>query len=295
MPSGASRATTWRRRVEALLPGARLARGASPRALDRVSTVLHATLPADLRDLLRGSNGIRTAGGSDAVWGAGDIITRNRALRDLQRAERLYLPFGDVLFFGEAGNGDLFGYALRDEAVTRPPVLRWDHETDERVRVAEDLEGYLRLVGAEEPVAGAARPRGAADVRRLVSVWVGTFDSGEALRAYVAPGGSGHASADGLPLSRFQSDFALGLGDVLGTEQHVLFSPESGTPRRVLRPAPGFEALVEGVARAIMRLGVGPFNAAILVYGLRYGAAREAPATGDGGRRVTFVGCHELE
>lgn len=53
------------------------------------------------------------------------------------------MPFDSLLFFGDAGNGDQFAYAVCDGEIRRPDIFVWDHETDSRSRIARSLESYL--------------------------------------------------------------------------------------------------------------------------------------------------------
>ncbi|BAU85302.1 SMI1/KNR4 family protein [Streptomyces laurentii] len=59
------------------------------------------------------------------------------------------MPFDPLLFFGEAGNGDLFAFLAR---IDRPDVVVWNHELDSRTWVAPSLTTYLdwRLSGRIE-------------------------------------------------------------------------------------------------------------------------------------------------
>ena len=53
------------------------------------------------------------------------------------------MPFDPLLFFGDAGNGDQFAYAIHEAQVRRNDIFAWDHETDSRTWVAPSLERYL--------------------------------------------------------------------------------------------------------------------------------------------------------
>lgn len=52
-------------------------------------------------------------------------------------------PFDPLLFFGDAGNGDQYGFVILDGVVRQGDVFVWNHENDSRSWVAPSLERYL--------------------------------------------------------------------------------------------------------------------------------------------------------
>ncbi|MEU9535531.1 SMI1/KNR4 family protein [Streptomyces sp. NPDC048213] len=112
--------------------------------------VLGHPLPTDLAALLRETNGIEDEYGDGLVWSAEAIATENQNLREDSELAALYMPFTPLLFFAEAGNGDLFALLA---TIDRPDVFTWDHENDSRTWVAPNLATYLdwRLTGRIDP------------------------------------------------------------------------------------------------------------------------------------------------
>ena len=54
------------------------------------------------------------------------------------------MPFDNLLFFGDSGNGDLFALAIdADGRVRRGDVFCWDHETDGRAWFASGPSQYV--------------------------------------------------------------------------------------------------------------------------------------------------------
>ncbi|MEV5283286.1 SMI1/KNR4 family protein [Streptomyces sp. NPDC051994] len=51
------------------------------------------------------------------------------------------MPFDALLFFADAGNGDLFALLA---TIDRPDVFVWNHEDDSRTCAAPSLAEYLR-------------------------------------------------------------------------------------------------------------------------------------------------------
>lgn len=130
----------WTEAVTAL-PGTALFQApASEQSLARCATVLAHSLPADLAALLRESNGIEGEYGEGLVWSADRIASENQTLRADAELATLYMPFEPLLFFADAGNGDLFALLPR---IDRPDVFVWNHEDDSRTWVAPSLAKYL--------------------------------------------------------------------------------------------------------------------------------------------------------
>ncbi|MEY2233323.1 MULTISPECIES: SMI1/KNR4 family protein [Streptomyces] len=144
-----ARSTVWTEAVAAL-PGTTLFRPpVSESALLRCATVLGHALPTDLAALLRESDGIEDEYGDGLIWSAECITSENQNLRGDAAFSTLYMPFDPLLFFADAGNGDLFALLAR---IDRPDVFVWNHEDDSRTWVAPSLAKYLerRLRGKIE-------------------------------------------------------------------------------------------------------------------------------------------------
>jgi len=281
----------WRETIRSAVPGAQLTKAATAASLGRAETVLSVSLPPDLRALLRETNGVGTPDGLSIVWGVGEIVDRNRGMREPGTWDDLYQPFDSLLFFGEDGNGDLFGYRMDGGADERPPIIRWDHETDERSPLAADLEEYLRLRGLAEHEEGAtsAAPT---EIRRLVSVWVGTHESEEDFGTYLADGFLYAACRDSEGLSRFENDAGLGPDDLHGITQQIAFSPDGEPVASLLEGVEGHKSLSDPVTVAARHHGIDRATTAVLLYRLRYDAA-ERPGAKPG--PMTFLGCFEYE
>ncbi|MGW6571802.1 SMI1/KNR4 family protein [Streptomyces sp. NPDC054945] len=141
--------TVWTEAVAAL-PGTTLCRPpVSEAALLRCATLLGHAVPAELASLLRESNGIEDEYGDGLIWSAESITSENRNLRGDVAFSTLYMPFDPLLFFADAGNGDLFALL---STIDRPDVFVWNHEDDSRTWVAPSLATYLerRLTGKIE-------------------------------------------------------------------------------------------------------------------------------------------------
>ncbi|MGA5081521.1 SMI1/KNR4 family protein [Streptomyces griseoincarnatus] len=114
------------------LDGAAL--GAAERRLGRA-------VPAQLGALLRETDGVADAYGTDVVWPLAHIVEQNLLFWSGETFAGLYMPFDSLLFFGDNGGGDQFALVVAPE---RDDVFVWDHETDSRMWVAGGIDEYLR-------------------------------------------------------------------------------------------------------------------------------------------------------
>ncbi|RVX38155.1 SUKH superfamily protein [Nonomuraea polychroma] len=130
----------WRELVSDILPEAQLEPAVTPESIERVQEALGSALPANLIALLGETNGIRGRYGMRPIWTIEDILTVNIDFRMRPDFDELYMPFDPLLFFGDNGSGDQFAFICKPK---RPDVFVWDHETDGRWWVANNLEDYL--------------------------------------------------------------------------------------------------------------------------------------------------------
>jgi hypothetical protein len=136
-------ATDWRKHVGALCAEAAFRDPASSTDLAATERIVASSLPAELRELLRQTDGIKGRYGEGLIWPCARIAADNRLFRENEQFRDLYMPFDPLLFFADAGNGDQFAFPVCGGEVRRPDVFVWDHETDSRNCVAPDLARYL--------------------------------------------------------------------------------------------------------------------------------------------------------
>jgi len=55
-----------------------------------------------------------------------------------------YMPFDHLLFFSDAGNGDVFGYAIINGVIQTSRIYVWNHEDDSRSCVAPSLKYFIK-------------------------------------------------------------------------------------------------------------------------------------------------------
>ena len=133
----------WRELVARLEQDHAFNAPASDEEIDAVARAVGCGLPQDLVAALKESNGISGCYSLGLIWDTVRMIEQNNTMRSTTGFRELYMPFDCLLFFGEAGNGDLFGFAILDGEVRRNDIFAWDHEDDSRTWVAPDLETHL--------------------------------------------------------------------------------------------------------------------------------------------------------
>ena len=133
----------WRELISELVPENRLFPAASSAGIESANTALGIELPAELRALLLETDGVFGSYELGLVWPVERIAHDNVAFRANIEFRELYMSFDDLLFFGDAGNGDQFAFAICAGRVRRPDIFAWNHEDDSRVWVAPSLQKYL--------------------------------------------------------------------------------------------------------------------------------------------------------
>ncbi|WP_239950838.1 SMI1/KNR4 family protein [Dyella terrae] len=135
---------SWAGYIAALASDARFGLPASPEEVTRVEKDLGIALPAELKLLLGECDGVVADYGANVVWSASELLHRNQGMRDADSLRDLYMPFGNLLFFGDDGGGDLFAFAVQGNgSIRRSDIFRWEHETDGRIWFAASLKDFL--------------------------------------------------------------------------------------------------------------------------------------------------------
>lgn len=133
----------WREIVLKLEPSATFFPGATEAQIISLEKAVGVLIPDDLRQLLMESNGILGAYGLRLIWSIEEIIKRNIEMRTSSIYREYYMPFDNLLFFGDAGNGDQFGFRILQGKIKRLDVFAWNHEDDSRIWVARSLQSYI--------------------------------------------------------------------------------------------------------------------------------------------------------
>lgn len=137
--------TAWLRGLDPDDGEVSLAEPVDADALAEAEDRLELILPEDLRSLLGETDGLSDGHGREPVWPVERIAEENVLLRSAGATPAL--PDGadeDLLFFGEAGEGDLFAYELDDDGdISEPDVFLWRADVGEARWAASDLQSLL--------------------------------------------------------------------------------------------------------------------------------------------------------
>ena len=133
----------WRERIKYLSTAAEFSPSADASAIARAEEALSIRFPTELADLLVESDGVSGEYGLGLLWSVSLIQEDNLSFRRSIDFRTLYMPFDNLLFFGDAGNGDQFAYSIIHGEVRRADIFVWDHESDSRTWAAPSLELYF--------------------------------------------------------------------------------------------------------------------------------------------------------
>jgi len=128
------------------LPNAEWVKFSDPASAEEIRSVkeeLGVYLPDDLYKFYLESNG-----DDCAIFSISRLIGENRDLRAL--AKEMYMPLDCLLFFGDNGCGDYFGYPIIGGETEDSPIYMWVHDTDERILVANSLEEFINIYYGDE-------------------------------------------------------------------------------------------------------------------------------------------------
>lgn len=110
----------------------------------QIQKELNVKLPEELTTLFNETNGVFDNWNCPLVWPASQIIKENLFYRNFEDYRDIYMPFDNLFFFSDAGNGDLFCYAiLKNGTSEKTDIYVWNHEDDSRTWVAASLKHFI--------------------------------------------------------------------------------------------------------------------------------------------------------
>ncbi|MEU1150903.1 SMI1/KNR4 family protein [Streptomyces sp. NPDC005863] len=133
-------AVMWRQAVQEVFPGAGLREPVEASEIVEAERRLGRALPTDLEQLLLESDGVLGHSHVDTVWTIDQIVEHNLRFWSDEAFAQLYMSFDALMFFGDNGGGDQFAFVQKPQ---RPDVFVWEHESDSRRWVANNLRDYL--------------------------------------------------------------------------------------------------------------------------------------------------------
>jgi hypothetical protein len=117
---------------------------ASKSAIEKINAELNVVLPNELIQFLTETDGARDKFGCYLIWSANKIVKENKEIRSCEVSKEHYMPFENLLFIADAGNGDLFAYRILNGLIEYNDIYCWDHETDSRKWVAPSLKDFIK-------------------------------------------------------------------------------------------------------------------------------------------------------
>ena len=134
----------WIEYIKSISDDFEFTRAATEQVLAKAESTLNLKLPAELRDLLKETNGVE----QQSVY-LSFILPIERIENDNYEmrhtpALNFYMPFNNILFFADAGNGDKFGFPISQDGNVREDVFAWNHEDDSRSWCAPSLKTFIQ-------------------------------------------------------------------------------------------------------------------------------------------------------
>ena len=102
----------WPERLAVLSPDLEFQSAASEDAIGVAERATGVGFPDELRSFLLEADGLRGKHRVGLVWPSARIAKDNSEFRHNADFATLYMPFNPLLFFGDAGNGDQFAFAI---------------------------------------------------------------------------------------------------------------------------------------------------------------------------------------
>jgi hypothetical protein len=140
----------WPEHISRSVLGAKFGPAAPSADIQRSESRLGVAFHASLRELLEQTDGVIDRSGTPLIWTTRDIAEKNLVFRANNEFPELYMPFDNWLFFGDAGDGDQFVFAIVAGEIPRADVFIWDHETDNRSWFAPTLEALFAKLAGEK-------------------------------------------------------------------------------------------------------------------------------------------------
>ena len=133
----------WKEYIQSATSGYHFTKPATKSDINHIKEKLGVELPFDLLELFSETNGVFDEFNCPLIWSTNQIIEDNLFFRSFEDFKYIYMPFNHLLFFSDAGNGDLFGYPILNGSIQRDDIFVWDHESDSRKWVASSLKDFI--------------------------------------------------------------------------------------------------------------------------------------------------------
>lgn len=134
----------WKKYIESLSKEYHFNAPATSAQLTRIKQQLNVELPSKLVELFNETNGVFDTHGCPLIWSTEQIIEDNLFYRNFEEYKDCFMPFDHLLFFSDAGNGDLFGFSILNGCIQKDDIFVWNHEDDSRSWIASSLEAFIK-------------------------------------------------------------------------------------------------------------------------------------------------------
>jgi len=111
--------------------------------LEDIEKTFGIALPDELKNFFGETDGVTDVFGLGIVWSSERIKNDNLSIRNDSQYSKIFMPFDNLLFFADAGNGDLFAFAVIQKEIRTSNIFAWNHEDDSRFWVTPSMEKYL--------------------------------------------------------------------------------------------------------------------------------------------------------
>lgn len=138
----------WKNYISNIVEDAQFNAPVTEKELRSLKEELNIELPKPLIELYRETNGVKGPYYS-YIWSTKMLIKENLSVLRIEEFENYKKP-DNLLFFVDAGNGDLFGYLIINGKVESEDIYVWNHENGSQRVVAPSLKEFIKGWYSEE-------------------------------------------------------------------------------------------------------------------------------------------------
>ncbi|MBD3212418.1 MAG: SMI1/KNR4 family protein [Candidatus Lokiarchaeota archaeon] len=138
----------WKNKISIISDEWKIIDPADPDLIVEIEQTFHIKLPEEFLNLYNATNGVKDQFSYDIIFPDKDLLKRNQEMRTNDGFKNLYMPFDHLLFIGEYGNGDLFGYPITmNREIKKRSIFIWNHENDSREWAAMSIiDLFIRAI-----------------------------------------------------------------------------------------------------------------------------------------------------
>ncbi|GGA49158.1 SMI1/KNR4 family protein [Psychrobacillus lasiicapitis] len=134
----------WKKYIETISKEYNFKAPATNSEITLIKKELNVELPEKLLALFNETNGVFDKHDCPLIWSTQQIVEENLFFRNFDDYKDIFMPFDNLLFFSDGGNGDLFGFGILNGNIQRDDIFVWNHEDDSRNWIASSLEDFIK-------------------------------------------------------------------------------------------------------------------------------------------------------